>query len=216
MIRNYRQYHLNILLLLEFGLLIVVPTIYAKLSTSYVRYNANDISLQTIPKRDVAIVFGAGVLPSGQPTEYLRNRILTGVNLYKAGRVSKIVMSGDNSSVHYNEPDAMKRYAVTLGVSASAIVEDFAGYSTYDTCYRAGAIFGIKRAIVVTQGYHLPRAVMTCRSLGIDTIGVAASREGKDSALTYIAREYLSTDKAIVELVVRPKPAVLGTYEPIY
>lgn len=215
MIRNFRHYHLGILVLVVFSFIIIAPTVYAKLSTSNLRFDANTTNLQTIPKRDVAVVFGAGVLPSGQPTEYLRNRIITGVDLYKAGRVLKIVMSGDNSSDHYNEPDAMKRYALTLGVPSRAIIEDFAGYSTYDTCYRTGAIFGIRSATLVTQGYHLPRAVMTCRDLGIDAIGVAAIRQGKDSALTYIAREFLSTDKAIVELWLKPRPAVLGKYEPI-
>ena len=216
MVRSFRHIPVGLLTVIFIVLLIVGPTIYAKVATSPARYDANIISLISVPKHDVAIIFGAGVLPNGQPTEYLRNRIITGVTLYKEGRVRKILMSGDNRTSHYNEPAAMARYAQMLGVPRKDIVEDYAGYNTYATCYRASVIFAISSATVITQGYHLPRAVMTCNHLGITTIGVAAKRQGRDSALMYIAREFISTDKAVIELMVKPVPAVLGGPEPIF
>lgn len=192
------------------------PTIYANLTTAQQRFDANTVELATIPERDVALVLGAGVLPSGEPTKLLRQRVETGVALYNAGRVEKILVSGDNRKDHYNEPEVMYRLAVQLGVPEGDVVRDYAGLSTYDSCYRAQAIFGVRSMHVVTQGYHLPRAVMTCAALGMDTLGVAAKREGRDYTWSYIAREWLSTGKAVIELGVQPNPTVLGKPEPIF
>lgn len=184
-------------------------------STSNLRYDADSTPLQSMPKRDVALVFGAGVLPDHTPSEYLRNRVKTAADLYKAGKVTTIVVSGDNRTSHYDEPTVMKQYAEQLGVKPGDVVADFAGYNTYDTCYRANHIFQVRNAVVITQGYHLPRAVMTCRHLGIDTIGLAAEHEGRDWTVAYVAREHLSTAKATVQLYLKPAPAVLGKAEPL-
>lgn len=191
-------------------LLLVAPTIYANASTKNLRYNLSD---QDIPEKHVAIVLGAGVLPSGEPTPYLKMRIETAVHLYKDGKVSKLLVSGDNSEKNYNEPEVMRAYAETVGVLGQDIVMDYAGFNTYDTCYRAQAIFGVHEAIVITQGYHLPRAVITCNGLGIDTIGVAATKRGGDFTVTYIMREYVSTTKALLQLLLKPHPTVLGLPE---
>ncbi len=196
--------------------LLITPTILVKYATRHDRYDANKISLSSVPYRPVGLVFGAGVYDGDKPSYYLANRVKTAVDLYKAGRVGKLVMSGDNSNHHYDEPTAMRKYALSLGMNPDDIVLDYAGYSTYDSCYRAKAIFDIKKVTVVTQGYHLPRAMYTCRGLGIDAIGVAAARgAGKDVSVPYITREFLSTDKAMVQLLFKPKPAVLGSPEPI-
>ena len=118
------------------------------------------------PARRVAIVFGAGLQWDGTPSPVLRDRITTASDLYFNGKVEKILMSGDNRFVDYNEPGAMLNYALDLGVPREDIVLDFAGRRTYDTCYRARAIFGVTDAVLVTQAFHLPRAVFTCNSLG--------------------------------------------------
>ena len=112
------------------------------------------------PARPVAIVFGAGLWRDGSPTPILRDRVATAAELYFAGNVDKLLMSGDNTTIYYNEPGAMREYALQLGVPEDDIVLDYAGRRTYDTCYRAQAIFGVKSAILVTQAMRFSR-VMT-------------------------------------------------------
>ncbi len=167
-------------------------------------------SVTNVPKRDVAIVFGAGVYQDGTPTPFLESRLLAGIKLYDAGKARVLVMSGDNRTTHYNEPAAMKRYAVTHGVPARAVVLDYAGYDTYDTCYRVHNLFGVDSAILVTHGYHLPRAMLTCNSLGIKSVGVKADRSNISFSKNYLAREVLSINKSAVQLIFKPKPGVLG------
>jgi vancomycin permeability regulator SanA len=211
-----RYLRLWIVLGVLFLVLIWGPSIYANLSTRGERYDLAKTSLiSNVPKRKVALVFGAGVYPSGKPTPYLQWRVETAVKLYKAHRVERILMSGDNSTLHYNEPVAMGKLAETLGVPAKDIILDYAGLSTYESCYRANAIFKINDAIVVSQGYHLPRAVMTCNALGIDTIGVSAQRPQRDFTPIYIMREWISTDKAALQLIFKPKPTFLGPELPV-
>ena len=111
------------------------------------------------PSRPIAIVFGAGLLNDGTPTRVLEDRVVTATELYMAGKVKKLLMSGDNRFVDYNEPAAMKSLAVNLGVPEEDIVMDFAGRRTYDTCFRANYIFQVEEAILITQRYHQPRAI---------------------------------------------------------
>jgi vancomycin permeability regulator SanA len=164
----------------------------------------------------VALVFGAGILQNGTPTPYLRYRVATAAKLYQAHRVSILLMSGDNSEASYNEPLSMKNYAMKLGVPAKAIVLDYAGFNTYDSCYRAQTIFGVRSATLVSQGYHLPRAMTTCRGLGIQNIGVIAEHPSRDYTVNYLAREILSTDKMVIQLIFRPHPTALGPRETIH
>ena len=103
----------------------------------------------------------------GSPTPVLRDRVATAAQLYFAGKVEKLLMSGDNSSIYYNEPGAMMQHALELGVPDEAIVLDYAGRRTYDTCYRARDIFGVREAILVTQSFHLPRALYICNHWGL-------------------------------------------------
>lgn len=218
--RSYKSLHLVLkhkaLLIIVFAIgfvLVFGPTIFANLSTRNKRHNLNDP--KNIPTRQIALVFGAGVSSDGTPTPYLKQRIETAINLYMTGKVKKILMSGDNSSKHYNEPTAMKEYAVNHGVKDQDVIIDYAGFNTYDSCYRAKTIFDVHEALVITQGYHLPRAVMTCNDLGIKTDGVAATKNGRDFTITYIMREYISTTKSTLQLLAKPKPTVLGNPEPI-
>lgn len=170
-----------------------------------------------IPAGRVAVVFGAGLLRDGSPTAVLRDRVQQAVNLYFAKKVEKLLMSGDNRFVDYNEPEAMHQYALSLGIPEKDIVLDYAGRSTYDTCYRAKAIFGLKHAILVTQKFHLPRAIFLCNMLGLDATGVEADlREYLRSSLFWWnSRELLATVQAFSDLLWRPLP-VLGDPEPIF
>ena len=170
-----------------------------------------------IPTGQVAVIFGAGLLRDGSPTAVLRDRVQQGANLYFAKKVEKLLMSGDNRFVDYNEPEAMHQYALSLGVPEKDIVLDYAGRSTYDTCYRAKAIFGLKHAILVTQKFHLPRAIFLCNMLGLDATGVEADlREYLRSSLFWWnTRELFATLQAFSDLIWRPLP-VLGNPEPIF
>lgn len=166
----------------------------------------------------VAIVFGAGLWRDGTPTPVLRDRVTTATNLYFSGKVEKLLLSGDNRFANYNEPRAMYNFASSLGVPDSALVLDYAGRSTYDTCYRAHHIFGLNNAILVTQNFHLPRALYTCRVLGIKGVGVSADRRtySLSSRIYWNIRELPATVNAMWEVyIVRPIP-VLGEPEFIY
>jgi SanA protein len=170
------------------------------------------------PQSRVAIVFGAGLRWNGEPSPVLRHRVEAASDLYFAGKVEKLLMSGDNRFVDYNEPAAMRNYALELGVPEDAIVMDFAGRRTYDTCYRARDIFQVDDAILVTQEFHLPRAIFTCNALGVPSVGVSAdqNRYRRSSLLVWSTREVPATLVAMVELyLTRPEP-VLGNPEPIF
>ena len=171
-----------------------------------------------VPEHKIAIVFGAGLWRDGSPTPVLRDRVTTAAELYFNGKVEKILMSGDNTTVSYDEPGAMREYAVQLGVPEVAIVLDYAGRRTYDTCYRARDIFGVDNAILVTQSFHLPRALYTCHTLGIKAVGVPSDlRTYRNGSLIYWnIREVPATLVAMVDLHVTQPTPVLGAPEPIF
>ncbi len=175
-------------------------------------------SVDDVPVKRVAVVFGAEVKKDGTPSTALRDRVETAVALYKNGKVEKLLMSGDNRFADYNEPESMRQYALTLGVPDADIVLDYAGRRTYDTCYRAREIFGVDSAILVTQGFHLPRAIFLCNSFGVDAVGVKADNYYylKRLRLIWNVREFLATSQAVWDVyVARPMP-VLGEPEPIF
>jgi SanA protein len=171
-----------------------------------------------VPFRRVAIVFGAGLWRDGTATPVLSDRVATAAGLYHAGKVEVLLMSGDNRFVDYNEPAVMRTLALSLGVPDSAIVLDYAGRRTYDTCYRAREIFQVKEAILVTQAFHLPRALYLCNQLGVDGVGVAADRRiyRRSSMLYWNLRESLATVNALWEVHLSHPIPVLGEPEPIF
>lgn len=173
---------------------------------------------QNAPNERVAIVFGAGLNRDGTPTTILRDRIETAAKLYFDGRAEKLLMSGDNSTINYNEPEAMRQYALRLGVPADAMVLDYAGRRTYDTCYRAKSIFGVDRAILVTQSFHLPRALFLCNALGLQAVGVYADNYHYWPPLMAIwsIREQLATVGAFVDVYIKKPLPILGRPEPIF
>jgi vancomycin permeability regulator SanA len=192
---------------------LATPLVVMRLATQ--RFAAGD---PHIPKHHVAIVLGAGVMPNGKPSPYLQRRLDSAVDLYKAGKADILLLSGDNSTIHYNEPFAMQEYAMAKGVDKKDMVLDYAGFNTYDSCYRAKAIFNVTQAIVVSQTYHLPRALWTCNHLGVKSVGVAAKATGHaggDYTTNYLLREVASSEKAMLQTIFKPKPTVLGKFEPI-
>lgn len=169
------------------------------------------------PAERVAVVFGAGLLRNGQATAVLYDRVATAAELYHLGKVDKLLLSGDNRFLNYNEPGAMQAAALNLGVPESALVLDYAGRRTYDTCYRAKAIFGLTRVILVTQAFHLPRALFICEALGLEATGVSADRRTyrRSSLAWWGFRETLATANAWVEVSVTHPVPVLGEPLPI-
>lgn len=170
------------------------------------------------PFHRVTIVFGAGLQRDGTPAAVLRDRVGMAVKLYQAGKTEKLLMSGDNRSIYYNEPQAMHNYAVSLGVPSEDIVLDYAGQRTYDTCYRARDIFGLEDAILVTQGFHLPRAIYTCETLGVKAVGVRADLRtySRGPYIYWNIREILATMNAVWELHFAQPLPILGQFEPIF
>ena len=200
-------------LLLFAGLVLLLPRLITALYAAPRIVRASDA-----PERPVAIVFGAGLLRDGTPTPVLRDRVATAAELYFAGKVKKLLMSGDNRFLDYNEPGAMAAYAVSLGVPEEDIVLDYAGRRTYDTCYRARHIFGVQEALLVTQSFHLPRALYLCNSLGVQAVGVNADLRTylRRSHFIWQLRETPATLVALWEVhISRPEP-VLGNPEPIF
>jgi len=174
-------------------------------------------TIANIANEKVAIVFGAGLLRDGTPSPVLKDRVSTAAQLYFAGKIQKILMSGDNRFVDYNEPASMQAYALELGVPEEAIILDYAGRRTYDTCYRAKNIFGLDQAILVTQKYHLPRALFTCNGIGLKSIGVTADlRTYHPHSLTFWNfRELPATLVALWQVWVSHPLPVMGDPEPI-
>ncbi len=202
---------ISILLSITAGILIL-PRLFTGI---YSWSRVTDV--QNAPNREVAIVFGAGLWYDGSPTPVLRDRIETAAKLYISGKVKKLLMSGDNRFQNYNEPGAMQAYAIELGIPEEDIVLDYAGQRTYDTCYRAREIFQISEVLLVTQSFHLPRALYTCNKLGIKAIGVPANNRQyrKGSAFFWNMRELPATLVAFWQVnISRPLP-ILGESEPI-
>ena len=178
-----------------------------------IQSSMTEIPFENPPR--IAIVFGAKVWENGEPSHALYDRIITAVELYRAGRVKKILMSGDNRSENYDEPTAMRATAVKLGVPASDVVLDFAGRRTYDTCFRAKEIFEVQKAIVVTQEFHQTRAIYLCNNLGVDSIGITANRRRYEGEKYWAFREFFSRASAWFEINFLPFAPVNGQTQPI-
>ena len=175
-------------------------------------------SMTEIPAEDpprVGIVYGARVFPDGRLTNSLYDRVLTGVELYRAGRVKKLLMTGDRQSDAYDEPAAMKKMAIELGVAEADIFLDNDGKRTFDSCYRAREIFEVRKAILVTQDYHQPRALYLCNSLGVESIGITANRRTYDREDYYHLREFFSIASAWFEINIMPFEVAKGEKQPI-
>lgn len=187
----------------------VTPTGYA-LAASADRIG----TLEDVPDQPVAVVFGAGLDIRGEPMPFLRARLDLARQLYTAGKVRVVLVSGDNRRADYNEPDAMRGYLIDSGVPAGKVVADYAGFDTYATCVRAKRIFGVDRAIAVTQSYHLPRAVATCRSVGIEVWGVGDDtvRPDANGWGSDVLREWPANIKMAWDLISGREP-VLGQRE---
>lgn len=164
---------------------------------------------------DCIIVLGCQVRSDGSPSHMLEDRLKRGVALYDLGAAPKILMSGDHGTVTYDEVDAMKRYAVDADVPSVDVFMDHAGFSTYETMYRAKEIFQAEKVLIVTQTYHLYRAVYIAEQLGLEAYGAAAEYREYSGQLARDVREVLARVKDFGMCIFKPDPTYLGEAIPI-
>lgn len=175
----------------------------------------SEIHTDDWPRPRIAIVFGAAVYQDDL-SRMLEDRVKTAIALYKAGKVDRILVSGDNRTPQYNEPKAMAEYLISHAVDQKDVVIDYAGRSTYETCKRAQAIFGVERAILITQSTHLSRALYLANNLGLDAVGVIADQQSYGDETSYQQmREVGASLKAFFNIHFSPPPVVLGEKLPI-
>ncbi|MFD8788577.1 vancomycin high temperature exclusion protein [Kitasatospora sp. NPDC059599] len=169
-------------------------------------------TVESAPSAPVAVVFGAG-LDQGKPSPYLEHRLVAAVDLYREGKVRAILVTGDNGRVEYDEPDAMFTYLTGHGVPAERVVRDYAGFDTWDSCTRAHRIFGVDRAVLVSQDFHVRRALALCEAAGIRSYAVGVPELHDETWLYGGLREVAGAGKAAVNAWLRPDPVFLGPKE---
>lgn len=159
---------------------------------------------------DAIVVLGASVFADGTPSGILQDRLDDGIALYQAGAAPKIIMSGDNSTVSYNEVKAMKDYAIERGVPSEDIFCDHAGFSTYESMYRTKHVFGAERIVVATQTYHLYRALYSARGLGLEAVGVPSDYRSYQNQTQYDLREIPARTKDFFKTLFKAPSTFVG------
>ena len=164
---------------------------------------------------DCILILGAGVKADGTPSDMLEDRLLQGIALYELGSAEKLLVSGDHGQVDYDEVNTMKLFAISHGVPSSDIFMDHAGFSTYESLYRAKEIFQAEKIIIVTQRYHLYRALYVARALGLDAYGVASDYRSYAGQSYYSAREMAARVKDFFQVILKPQPTIMGEAIPL-
>ncbi len=164
---------------------------------------------------DCVLILGAGVRNDGTPSHMLEDRLKTGLSLYEIGAAPKVLMSGDHGRVEYNEVGVMKEFATERGIPSEDVFMDHAGFSTYESLYRARDVFAAKRVIIVTQEYHLYRALYIADRLGIDAVGVSADLRPYNGQIIHNLREAAARTKDFLYCLFMPKPTYLGDVIPV-
>ncbi len=186
--------------------------IYVKTSVKERILTVNKTS--KLDKVDCILVLGAG-LKNHKPSNMLEDRLKLGIELYKAGVADRILMSGDHGRAEYDEVNTMKQYAIDAGVPSEDIFMDHAGFSTYESLYRAKDIFKADKLVIVTQGYHLYRALYDGKGLGLDVYGVASDPRSYAGQTKRNVREVLARIKDVFYIMIKPKPTYLGDSIPV-
>lgn len=213
---RWRRWRRRLTLLAVVAVVLAIVAVVGSLVWIRAGARGHTFDAADVPPAPVALVLGAQVDPDGTPSPFLAARLDLARQLFAAGKVRALLVSGDHGERAYDEPGAMTRWLVAHGVPAAKVVQDHAGFDTYDSCLRARRVFGVRQAIVVTQTFHLDRAVTICRRTGIDASGV-----GDDSVRRYTstwvrgsAREYGAGVKAAVDVLTGRDPVFLGPHEP--
>lgn len=198
--------------------LLIVSLIIVILAISNVNsYKKYIYNIEDIPKgEDAIIVLGAGVKNDGTPSDILADRLETSIEVYNEGAAGALILSGDHGREEYNEVGAMKDYVLKNNIDESIVFMDHAGFSTYDTMYRAKEIFKVKSAVIVTNEYHLSRALYIARKLGIEAYGVKSDKRGYQLMDSYKKREVLAKLKDFAYVnILKPEPKFLGESIPV-
>lgn len=211
-----RKYKVLIFVIAGIALLIGITAV--SLSVYMVKATEKNIftadTFKNDEKADCILILGAGV-KDGKPKPMLRDRLLTGIELYKSGAAEKIIMSGDHGRADYDEVNVMRAFALEQGVSAEDIFLDHAGFSTYDSVYRAKNIFGAENIIIVSQKYHLYRALYISEKLDVKAAGVSANLNTYGGQLKRDIREIIARDKDFFKCIVKPEAEIMGDKIPL-
>ncbi len=195
------------------GLLLVFGVnSFVKLSTK--KQILEESKVEDLTDVDCILILGAGIW-GDKPSPMLRDRLDKGIELYKKGIAPKIIMSGDHGRKDYDEVNLMKEYAIEKGVPSEDIFMDHAGFSTYDSIYRARDIFQVKKMVIVTQRFHLYRALYLSNALDIEAYGVMAEPTKYSGQIYRDLREILARDKDFIKAIIKPKPIYLGESIPV-
>ncbi|NBJ16504.1 MAG: hypothetical protein FNP40_13275 [Dehalobacter sp. 4CP] len=194
------------------GSMLMINNYVERVGTKYIG------DVDHVPEVDAILVLGAYVFPDGTASSMLADRLTVGYELYQQGKAPKILVSGDHGRTDYDEVNAMKRFLLEKGVKGQNVFMDHAGFSTYESLYRARDIFLAKKVIIVTQEYHLKRAVFVARSLGLEAYGVASDRHDYGQAMAYYQiREIAARNKDFLwTKIIKPKPTFLGDVIPVF
>lgn len=191
-------------------ILIIANAVVVKKSKSFLYDKLSDV-----PKCYTAIVLGAKVDSNGFPSDYLQDRLDMAIELYRNNKITRFLLSGDHGQTSYDEVNSMKAYLIGHGINTENIFLDHAGFDTYSTMVRAKKIFQVKDAIIVTQEFHLSRAVFIARSKGLEAYGIKADKREYPAMKTLKIREVLAKVKAFTEVIINKKPKYLGGQIPI-
>lgn len=198
-----------ILLLIVIGLLI---NLYIVLTTNNRIKEIKEINYDDI---DCIIVLGAGIR-GNRPSPMLEDRLITGIDLYNRNITNKIIVSGDHGTENYDEVNVMKKYLIESSIPSEDIFMDHAGFSTYDSIYRAKEIFSAKKVVIVTQKYHLYRALYIAKELNLEAYGLIANRRNYHGQLKRDIREFIARIKDYIKCIIQPKSKYLGEIIPVY
>ena len=206
--------------LLKYGIIIIIIiaiivlgiNLYVRISTNKQIIKENDYT--ELSDVDCIIILGAGIWED-KPSPMLEDRLLEGIKLYQNSVSDKIIMSGDHGRREYDEVNIMKNYAIEKGIPSENIFMDHAGFSTYESIYRAKDIFEAKKVVIVTQEYHLYRALYIANQLGLEAYGVGADPRQYVGATYRELREILARDKDFIKCIFKPKPTYLGDTIPV-
>lgn len=212
-----------ILILILLGAAVLGPSAYVAMSTAgdiAVTYDGTDVSEDAVEslkeiEPQCILVLGCAAWADDQPSPMLQDRLDTAIELYRKGAAPKLLLSGDNSIPEYSEPDCMLKYVLAQGIPEEDVFLDYAGFSTYESVYRARDVFCVDRMIVVTQKYHLFRALNVSRALGVEAKGAAAGQRKYTGRVFREAREVLARDKDLIKGIYKPEPTFLGDKIPI-
>jgi SanA protein len=200
---------LTLSILVILGVVIVNYSV-KKASEKFIYSNSKDL-----PNEYTAIVLGALVSKTGHLSDFLQDRLDAAIDLYNQGKIKRFLLSGDHGYVDYDEVNAMRFYLIDKGINTEDIFLDHAGFDTYNSMIRAKKIFQVQDAIIVSQRFHLPRAVYIARKLGLNAYGYVADKKVYNSHLRLSIREYLANVKAFVEIMISKNPRFLGSKIPI-